>query len=402
MTASTLPLAGVRVLDLSAVIFGPLATQTLADYGADVIKIEPPEGDSTRHTGPDKEHGMSTVFLGANRNKRSVVLDLKRDQDRAALLTLVDTADVFVHSMRPQKLAKLGIDPETLLARNPRLVYAGLHGFAEGGPYAGRPAYDDIVQGIAGNAALMQRQTGQPGYFPTIAADKTCAQIAAHAILAALFKRERTGKGGFVEVPMFESMVAFNLVEHLYGEHFDPPLAPPGYPRVMAAWRRPYQTSDGFVCAMPYTNAHWQRFFTETGHADHASDARFANISERTKHIEPLYQITGGILRTRSTAEWLALFERLEIPASRVNQLEDLAHDPHLAATGFFETVRDDKMGALRFTAVPVKFDGARAPVSMPPRLGEHTDEVLREAGIEPTRPTPPPAGNPPRPSKPA
>ncbi len=384
LPASDLPLAGVRILDLSAVIFGPLATQTLADYGADVIKIEPPEGDSTRFTGPDKEHGMSTVFLGANRNKRGVVLDLKLADDRAALLKLVDGADVFVHSMRPQKLVKLGIDPETLLARNPRLVYAGLHGFAEGGPYAGRPAYDDIVQGISGNAALMQRLTGAPAYYPTIAADKTCAQVAAHAILAALFKRERTGKGGFVEVPMFESMVAFNLVEHLYGEHFDPPISGTGtgYPRVMAAWRKPYQTSDGFVCAMPYTNAHWQRFFNETGHSQHAADARFANISERTKHIEPLYQITGDILRTRSSAAWLELFERLEIPAARVNQLEDLAHDPQLVAGGFFETLRDEKMGAVRFTGVPVKFDGVRPAVRMPPRLGEHNDEVLRAAGV--------------------
>ena len=382
LPASDLPLAGVRILDLSVVIFGPLATQTLADYGADVIKIEPPEGDSTRFTGPDKERGMSTVFLGANRNKRGVVLDLKLAEDRAALLKLVDGADVFVHSMRPQKLVKLGIDPETLLKRNPRLVYAGLHGFAEGGPYAGRPAYDDIVQGISGNAALMQRLTGAPAYYPTIAADKTCAQVAAHAILAALFKRERTGKGGFVEVPMFESMVAFNLVEHLYGAHFDPPLAPAGYPRVMAAWRKPYQTSDGFVCAMPYTNAHWQRFFTETGHPQHAADARFANISERTKHIEPLYQLTGDILRTRSTADWLALFEQLEIPAARVNQLEDLINDPQLTSGGYFETLRDDKMGPVRFTGVPVKFDGVRPPISMPPRLGEHTGEVLREAGV--------------------
>lgn len=381
-SAADLPLAGVRVLDLSAVIFGPLATQTLADYGADVIKIEPPEGDSTRFTGPDKERGMSTVFLGANRSKRGVVLDLKLQADRDALLTLVDGADVFVHSMRPQKLVKLGIDPETLLKRNPRLVYAGLHGFAEGGPYAGRPAYDDIVQGISGNAALMQRLTGSPAYYPTIAADKTCAQVAAHAILAALFKRERTGKGGFVEVPMFESMVAFNLVEHLYGLHFDPPIAGAGYPRVMAAWRKPYQTSDGYVCAMPYTNAHWQRFFAETGHPEHAADARFANITERTKHIEALYQITGDILRTRSSAAWLELFERLEIPAARVNQLEDLAHDPQLVAGDFFQTLVDDKMGALRFTGVPVKFDGARPAIGMPPRLGEHTEAVLHEAGV--------------------
>ncbi len=380
--ASSLPLAGMRILDLSAVIFGPLATQTLADYGADVIKVEPPEGDSTRYTGPDKERGMSTIFMGANRSKRSIVLDLKQADARAALHKLVETADVFVHSMRPQKLAALGIDPATLMARNPRLVYAGLHGFVEGGPYSGMPAYDDIVQGMAGKASLMQKQTGQPAYFPTIVADKTCAQVAAHAILAALFGRERTGKGSFVEIPMFESMVAFNLVEHLYGEHFDPPLAPVGYPRVMAPWRRPFQTTDGHVCAMPYTNAHWQRFFKEVGRDDCAADPRYANISERTRNIVPLYELLGSIVRTRSTAEWRAIFERLEIPASRMNQLEDLQTDTHLAATGFFETMEDGKMGTVRFTGVPVKFDGARPAVRMAPRLGEHTEEVLREIGL--------------------
>jgi crotonobetainyl-CoA:carnitine CoA-transferase CaiB-like acyl-CoA transferase len=377
-----LPLDGVRVLDLSTVVLGPYASQVLADYGADVIKIETPDGDSTRKTGPTTEAGMGAIFMGVNRGKRSIVLDLKTVPGREALLKLVDTADVLMHSIRPQKLAQIGLDPQSLLARNPRLVYTGLHGFAEDGPYGGMPAYDDIIQGLSGSAALMERQTGTPQYFPTIAADKTCALVAAHAILAALFRRERTGQGGYVEVPMLESMVAFNLVEHFYGQHFEPPLAGPGYPRVLNRWRRPYQTTDGFVCAMPYTDAHWQRFFIEAGHVALATDERYTDITARTTHIESLYELAAEIIRTRSTADWLTTFNRLEIPASVMHRLEDLQQDAHLRQTGFFETLDDPAMGRLVFPGVPVKFDRARPPVGMPPRLGQHTAEVLAELGL--------------------
>jgi crotonobetainyl-CoA:carnitine CoA-transferase CaiB-like acyl-CoA transferase len=376
-----LPLQGVRVLDLSAIVLGPYASQILADYGADVIKIEPPEGDSTRFTGPTTERGMGAIFMGVNRGKRSAVLDLKREEGRSALMKLIDTADVLMHSIRPQKLASLGIEPAAVLARNPRMVYVGLHGFGEDGPYGGLPAYDDIIQGLSGCAALMQRQTGEPQYFPTIAADKTSALFAAHAILAALFRRERTGQGGYVEVPMFESMVAFNMVEHFYGLHFEPALAAPGYPRVLAPWRRPYKTTDGYLCAMPYTDAHWKRFFGEAGTPEVAADPRFASIGERTKNIEALYKKAAEIIATRSTAEWLAKFAALEIPASRVNSLEDLPCDEHLRETGFFTTIDDPQLGRVRFPGVPVKFDRQRPTVRMPPRLGEHTEEVLREAG---------------------
>jgi len=378
-----LPLQGVRVLDLSSVVLGPYASQTLAEYGADVIKIEPPEGDSTRRTGPSSEPGMGAIFLGVNRGKRSVVLDLKREDARAALLQLVDSADVLMHSIRPQKLAAIGLDPETLLRRNPRLVYVGLHGFAEDGPYGGMPAYDDIIQGVSGCAALMERQGATPQYFPTIAADKTSGLVATHAILAALFRRERTGQGAYVEVPMLEAMVSLNLVEHFYGHHFEPALADTGYPRLFAKHRRPYRTADGYLCAMPYTDAHWKRFFVEGGMPEAAADPRFANITERTKNIDALYTLAAQVIETRSTAEWLATFARLEIPASRMNRLEDLVDDPHLKATGFFQTLTDPRMGALRFPGAPVRMDRARLPVGMAPRLGEHTHQVLRDAGIE-------------------
>jgi crotonobetainyl-CoA:carnitine CoA-transferase CaiB-like acyl-CoA transferase len=381
---NTLPLQGVRVLDLSSIVFGPYASQNLADYGADVIKIEPPEGDSTRRTGPGSEAGLGAIFLGVNRGKRSVVLDLKQARDREALLRLVDGADVFMHSIRPQKLRALGLDADTLRARNPRLVYAGLHGFGESGPYGGMPAYDDIVQGMAGCAALMERQTGQPQYYPTIAADKTCAQVATHAILAALFARERTGEGCFVEVPMFEAMAAFNLVEHFYGHHLVPPRGDCGYPRVLAAHRRPYRTSDGYVCMLPYTDQHWQRFFLAAGLPEAAADPRFADIAQRTQHIEALYALAAQAIATHSTAHWLATCERLEIPAARMNELEDLERDPHLQAIGFFRELDDPALGRLKFPASPVRIDGRALPVGLPPRLGEHTRQVLEESGGEP------------------
>ncbi len=367
---------------MTNVVFGPLASQILADYGADVIKVEAPEGDSTRHTGPAVERGMSALFLGSNRGKRSIVLDLKNEGGRSAMQSLVADADVFMHSMRPQKLAAIGLEPATLMAGNRRLVYAALLGFASGGPYSGRPAYDDIIQGMSGLASLMQRQTGEVRYLPTIAADKTCAHTAAHAILAALFARERTGSGALVEIPMFESMVAFNLVEHFYGLHFDPALAAPGYPRVLTPWRRPYPTADGYICMVPYTDLHWKRLFEEVGRPEMAVDPKYVGITNRTKHIRELLEFAAGHIANGSTAHWMVVCERLEIPAAPVADLDVLIDDPHLNVTGFFARIEDPAMGSIRFPGVPVSFDGVRPETRMAPRLGEHTREVLIEAGL--------------------
>ena len=377
------PLEGIRVLDLTAVIFGPLASQVLADYGAEVIKIEPPEGDAMRHTGPTTEAGMGALFLGVNHGKKSVVLDLKTPEGREAIGKLAATADVLMHSIRPQKLSGIGLDPQLLRGRNPRLVFANLLGFADGGPYSGLPAYDDIIQGRSGSAALMERQTGSPQYFPSIVADKTSGLAAAHAILAALFARERTGHGCVVEIPMFETMVAFNLVEHLYGGHFEPALSPPGYPRVLNRWRKPYKTTDGYICALPYTNAHWKAFFADVGQPELAADPRFATQSQRTANIEALYATVEGFIATRSTAAWLEALARMDIPSSRVGRLEDLRDDPHLAATGFFQSIDDPDMGRLVFPGVAVRFDGERLAVGMPPRLGEHTEEIIKALSSE-------------------
>lgn len=379
------PLRGVRIVDLTSVIFGPLASQILADNGADVIKVEAPEGDSTRHTGPAVERGMAALFLGSNRGKRSIVLDLKNEGGRNAMQSLIAGADVFMHSMRPQKLAAIGLEPASVMTGNPRLVYAALLGFSSGGPYSGRPAYDDIIQGMSGLASLMQRQTGEVRYLPTIAADKTCAHTAAHAILAALFARERTGRGALVEIPMFESMVAFNLVEHFFGLHFDPALAPPGYPRVLTPWRRPYPTSDGFICLVPYTDLHWKRLFEEVGRPDMALDPKFVGIANRTKHIRELLEFVAGHIANATTAHWLAVCDRLEIPAAPVVDLDALIDDAHLRKTGFFTRIEDPAMGGIRFPGVPVSFDGVRPETRMAPRLGEHTREVLIEAGLSTT-----------------
>lgn len=374
------PLQGLRVLDLSSVIFGPLASQILAGYGAEVIKVEPPEGDSTRQTGPSAEAGMAALFLGANHSKQSVALDLKQPGGREALQSLLGSADVLMHSMRPQKLAALGLAVDEVMARHPRLVFANLLGFLDG-PYQGRPAYDDVIQGMSGLADLMMRQSGEARYLPTIAADKTCAHVAAHAILAALMQRERTGERCRVDIPMFESMVQFNLVEHLYGGHFEPAHGDMGYPRVLTPWRRPYRSADGHVSMMPYTDAHWQRFFAAMGEPELARDPRFDSMAARTAHIAELLEKVGLWVATRETAYWIELCDRLEIPAAPVRRLEDLAQDEHLVATRFFEEIEDPVQGRLRFAANPVRFDGGRNPVAMPPRLGEHTRAQLRQAG---------------------
>lgn len=379
------------MLDLTTVVFGPSATQVLADYGADVIKVETPEGDSTRHTGPASERGMSSLFLGSNRNKRSLVLDLKTDKGRTVLDRLIDWADVLIHNIRPQKLQRLGLDPAEACARNPRLIYVGLHGFGEDGPYAGRPAYDDIIQALSGAADLGRRQSGTPRYMPTIMADKVAGQMAVHATLAALYQRERTGRGQVIEVPMFECAVQFLLTEHLAAGHLIPAgmngeaaTESYGYRRTMAAWRRPYATTDGFVCFMPYSDRNWRDFFEENGLIQHLEDTRYATIGARTEHIEELYALLEEEIGKRSSGHWLELGERLGIPCSVVNRLEDLEQDPHLAAVGMFGRLAAGAHWSLRFVRNPVRLEDSVVAAAMPPRLGQHGAEILKELGFDP------------------
>ena len=387
MPASPPPLAGVRVVDVSTVVAGPLASQVLADYGADVIKVEAPGGDSTRYTGAALEDGMASLFLGSNRNKRSIVLDLKRAEPREALRALIATADVFMHNIRPQKLAGLGLAPEALCAAHPRLIYVGLLGFGEGGPYAGRPAYDDIVQALSGAVDLNRRHMGETRFLPTIVADKVAAQMAAHATLAALYQRERTGIGQVVEVPLFESIVQFLLVEHFSARHLveagdaAPKAEELAYARTVSRFRKPFGTRDGYVCFMPYTDRDWAAFFHEVGEEGLAQDPRFGGVGERARNIEALYARLEMLMAGRTTSEWLEAGARLHIACASVNRLEDLESDPHLRAVGMFPQV-DAGGWTLRTVRSPVRMAGAPVPPACPPRLGEHSEQILRELGL--------------------
>jgi crotonobetainyl-CoA:carnitine CoA-transferase CaiB-like acyl-CoA transferase len=377
------PLAGIRILDLTSVVAGPLATQTLADMGADVIKIESPDGDTTRYTGPARSPDMAALFMGLNRGKRSLVLDLKQKPAAAVLWRLIEKADVFLHSMRPQKIERLGFDHKTVCARNPRLVYAAIHGYRNGGPYSGQPAYDDVIQGQSGVAALMAEVSGAPRYAPTILADKTTALSLSGAVAAALFARERTGRGQFVEVPMFESMVSFVLAEHLFGHCFAPPKGELGYTRVTGSWRRPYPTKDGYLCMMAYTERHWRKFWAMVGRPETCDDPRFNSIATRSKNIVALYELAGACFLDKTTDEWLALLRELEIPAARMASLDDLKTDPQLEASGFFKRATHPSEGEIVFTDMPVRFGAETAPnARLQPRLGEHSVEILREAGL--------------------
>lgn len=377
------PLDGIRVLDLTSVVLGPLATQTMGDMGADIVKIEGPAGDTTRYTGPKRSADMSALYMGLNRNKRSLVLDLKQETARDALWRLIDTADVFLHSVRPQAMERLGFGHDAVLARNPRIVYAGIHGFRMDGPYAGRPAYDDVIQGLSGSADLMARLVGEPRYMPTIMADKTCGLVAVNAVLAALLERERSGRGQFVEIPMFETMVAFNMADHIFGYTFDPPEGPMGYSRVLTPSRRPYKTTDGYICLLAYTDIQWVRFWEEVGQPDLKDDPRFDSLASRADNIEAVYSLAGDFIATRTTAEWLEVLPRLEIPCGEIVALEDIPNDPHLQAVGFFRRETHPTEGAITVPDTSVQFSRTPASIDrLQPKLGQHSAEILREAGF--------------------
>jgi crotonobetainyl-CoA:carnitine CoA-transferase CaiB-like acyl-CoA transferase len=376
-------LAGIRIIDLSGVIMGPYATQLLGDLGADVVKVEPPEGDTTRQAGHAKHPGMGAVFLTVGRNKRSVVIDLKRPGGRDALLRLVRHADVFVHNMRPAATHRLGLGYASISKVQPEIVYCAARGFRSDGPYAEKPAYDDMIQGASGTAAVMSAVTGDPAYVPMLYADKVCGLYVANAILAALLHRSRTGKGQQLEVPMFETMVAFTLVEHLFDATFDPPLGPSGYPRVMSPHRRPFRTRDGYVCVLPYTDRQFERFFALAGRPNLLRDRRFQDIPSRLKHVDALYVLLAEIISKRTTGEWLDVLDRAEIPAMAVNSLDDLSRDPHLQAIGFFEAHRHPTEGEIRQSSVPMRFGSTPGRIARAaPRLGEHTVQALRDAGM--------------------
>jgi|TARA_B110000116_G_C16779233_1_gene557413 crotonobetainyl-CoA:carnitine CoA-transferase CaiB-like acyl-CoA transferase len=375
------PLSGVRVVDLTAVVMGPYSTQIMADMGADVIKIEPPGGDIMRNVSVGPEPGMCGVFVNLNRGKKSVVLDLRTQSGTTALRTLIEKADVFIHSMRAKAIAKLGFSYDEVAAINPAIVYTNCYGYRRGGPDADRPAYDDTIQAESGVASVQQSMTGEPGYVGSVIADKICGLTAVYATMMALFHRERTGDGQEVEVSMFETMAAFMLAEHANGAMFDPPLGPAAYPRAVAPNRRPLKTSDGYVSALIYNDKQWNAFVAAV-QPEWATGPEFATLEQRARHIDNVYALLGKTFVERTTQEWLQLLQSLEIPAAAINSLDDLFDNPQLNAVGFFETV-DSPTGRIRFPGVPTGFSQTPGSVAGPaPRLGAHTREVMDELGL--------------------
>lgn len=379
------PLEGFRVIDLTSVLMGPAATQILADYGADVIKVEPPEGDIMRHAGRMRNPGMGHVFLHANRNKRSLALDLKKPGGREALLELIGASDLFIHNIRPVALSRLGVDCASLVSSFPKLVSIALVGFDQRGPNAAHPAVDDVIQGASGMASLTARQTGgDPAYMPMVIVDRLCAFNAAQTALAALLLRERTGRGQYIEVPMFETAASAVLGDHMGGETFIPPAGPTGYSRLLARDRRPFRTRDSHVAVLVYTDGQWQRFFEAIGQPEiYTQDERLTTAARRAQNYEFSYRLLTELFMERTSAEWVELLQRFDIPCTPLNDIESLLSDPQLDATGFIEIVEHPTEGLIRQMRVPARWSEADLSVQRhAPRIGEHTVEVLREFGF--------------------
>ena len=382
--SQVLPLEGVKVLDLTTVIMGPFTTQVLGDFGADIIKIEDPDGDMTRDIGPSKTSKMSSMFLGVNRNKRSLVLNLKKPEAKVALWKLIEGADIIVHNIRPQKIAALGFDPDTVLSKNPKIIYVGLHGYREDGPYGGLPAFDDVIQGQSGIAGAFETRDGKASLVPTVMADKSVGLMASTGLLAAYIQRLKTGKGSYLEVSMFEGMVGYTLIEHHYGATFVPPLDQIGYPRALSPNRKPYQSADGYICILPYTNQQWINFFKIIKRPELLKDKRYSSVKERSKDINFLYEIVGQSIINKTNKEWTELLKKYEIPHGLVNRLEDLKDDPHLKELNFFRPYNHPTEGALEVPDSAFRFNRESLPVRRhQPKLGEHSNDILKEAGFK-------------------
>jgi crotonobetainyl-CoA:carnitine CoA-transferase CaiB-like acyl-CoA transferase len=379
------PLAGVRVLDLTTVVLGPYSTQLLAELGAEVIKVESPEGDNMRHVGEMRHPGMGHIHLNLNRGKRSLVLDLKKPAAREAALRLAAQSDVLVSNVRPAAMKRLGLSYEAVVARNPRIIYASACGFGQNGPYADKPAYDDLIQGATAIPWLMEKYgEPEPCYSPVLIGDRVTGLHTAFAIAAALYARERTGRGQAVEVPMFESVAQVVLGDHSGGLTFVPPQGEPGYARLVSTHRRPYRTSDGWLCVLIYNDKHWKNFFAAIGEPDrYERDERFSTHSARGRHVREIYAWVATIMKTRTTAEWRALFDAADIPNQPLNSPQDVLDDPHFAATGFVREEDHPTEGRLRALGVPSSWSATPPGTLFPARrLGEDSRAILSQAGF--------------------
>ncbi|HIG23266.1 MAG TPA: CoA transferase [Henriciella marina] len=373
-------LEGVRVVDMTSVVFGPYATQILADLGADVIKVEPPTGDAFRYSGkPAQTRGMAPSFMALNKGKRSVVLDLKAEEDRAAMRDLLASADIFIHNVRSQAIEKLGFSREQTKKINNDLIYIHCVGFAEGGPYYGLQAYDDVIQAASGTATLAGRVdgSGEARYLPSLIADKVAGLHGAQAAMAAYIHKLRTGESQFVEVPMFEVFTKFMLMEHLAGLTFDPPNAPVCYFRQIDPDRQPFQTSDGFISMVPYTPEAWRPVFDVLGEPEFLDKPEFSTPRALFENQALLYRRTAEITPSRTTAEWTQMFNDARIPCMPVRDMADILEDPHLKATGFFQHTQHPSEGNWYDMKSPISYSAYKAyDVAPPPRLGEHSADV--------------------------
>lgn len=374
------PLSGVRVIDLTSVVLGPVATQQMADMGADVIKVEGPAGDIIRSNGVSRKRGMGSIFLSLNRNKRSVVLDLKKEEDKEKLRKLIAGADVLVHNMRVKAIERLGFGYEAVRALKPDIVYCVATGFGQNGPYRDKPAFDEIIQASCGLVGVSSLGKAEPEYSPNLIADKTVGLYMANAVLAALVHRYRTGQGQSIEVPMLETMASFVLAEHMGGLAFPDSDEPAGYKRIVNGGRRPYRSQDGWICVLPYTEAHWVAFFNAVGKGDLIKTFDIGDRQKRNARIQEIYAAVASITPLKTTAEWIALCDSLDIPVAEIESLNDLPDHPHLQAVGFFEEREHPTIGPIRETRPPVRF--SETPLSLrrhAPELGEHTEEVFQE-----------------------
>lgn len=381
------PLHGIRIIDMTSVLMGPSASQTLGDMGADVIKVETLEGDIMRQVGPMRHNGMGPIFLNANRSKRSIALNLKHPDGLKAILRLLQNADVLMYNVRRKAMNRLGLSYDSVKEVNSRIIYAGMFGFGQSGPYASRPAYDDLIQGASALPYLMGRASdGTPRYVPMSLADRVVGLAAANAILATLVARGRTGHGDQVDVPMFETMVSFVLGDHLGGLTFEPPLDDGGYARQLSPYKRPYRTKDGYLCVLVYNNDQWSRFLKSIGRESILlEDARFATYTNRLKNIDIVYKWLGEVFEQRTTSEWIKVLEGADIPFMPLHDFQSIMKDPQLQAVDYFQLVNHPSEGKIRSMRSAPKWRRNQPGDTMrlAPRLGEHTAEVLREVGFD-------------------
>jgi crotonobetainyl-CoA:carnitine CoA-transferase CaiB-like acyl-CoA transferase len=395
MNPSIGPLSGIKILDFTSVVLGPFATHILSSLGAEVIKVETKDGDTMRHVGPMKNAGMGHIFMHANSNKQSVVLDLKSADGLEAALRLASSCDVLISNVRPAAMARLGLDFESVKRRSPRIIYVSCCGFDQEGPYAAKPAYDDLIQGAVGVPWLMKQYgSPEPCYAPVTLADRVTGLHAVYTVTTALFERERFERenpnekwgGTAVVVPMFEALTQFVLGDHLAGASYEPPIGDAGYARLLTPHRKPYKTADGYLCVLIYNDKHWQSFFSAVPEAKALqTDPRFMTHTARADNIDAVYAEVSRLMQTRTTSQWRTLLEEADIPNMPINSPEDLLNDPHHKATGFIQTIEHPTEGLTRMVGNPTKWSNhpMLAKPQPAPHLGQHTREVLSQLGYD-------------------